>query len=197
VQFADPDAPSGKEVSRDDFLKQCRESALARFRANEPAWLGCRTLEHPVPPQPGTVGSTGTIIAHLSPAVCRAWEAIAPGNAQQKREHIEAELDLALTDLADQDMHGYLALTDAQCELFGPDLVQLITESLDRTSFSHLGRKPDPRWEGTLVERVRPPYLALIISIDLEKPRRRKAARKPVVAARRRPRVYDDGQAGA
>ena len=198
VQFADPAAPSGIEVSREDFLKQCRASAIARFRAHEPGWLGCRTIEHPVPAQPGSQGSTGTIIAYVSPAVCRAWEAAAPGGAQARRAHVDTEVDLALTDLADQDMHGYLALTDAQCELFGPDLVQLVLESLDRTSFSHLGLKAEPHWEGTLVERVRPPYLVLIVSIDFEKPARKRPGRKPVVAAARRPRAdLGDGNAGA
>jgi len=198
VQFADPAAPSGIEVSREDFLKQRRASAIARFRLHEPGWLGCRTIEHPVPAQPGSGGSTGTIIAYVSPAVCRAWEAAATGTLQVRRAFVDAQIDLALTDLADQDMHGYLALTDAQCELFGPDLVQLVDESLDRTTYSHLARKADARWEGTLVERVRPPYLVLIVSIDFAKPARRKAARKPVVAASRRPRVdYEDGNAGA
>ena len=198
VQFADPEAPSGMEVSRDDFLQQCRDSAVARFRSQQPTWLGCRTLEHPVPPAAGSSASTGTIIAHLSPGVCRAWEAAAAGNAQAKRAHVDAQVDLALTDLADQDMHGYLALTDAQCDLFGPDLVQLVEESLDRTSFSHLGLKADPHWEGTLVERVRPPYLVLIVSIDFEKRTRRRPPGKQVVAASRRPRAdYEDGNAGA
>lgn len=198
VQFGDPTAPSGIEVSREDFLAQCRASAIARFRSHEPGWLGCRTIEHPVPAQAGSQGSTGTIIAHLSPAACRAWEASATGGLQARRAHVDAEVDLALTDLADQDMHGYLALTDAQCELFGPDLVQLVNESLDRTSFARLGLKADPQWEGTLVERVRPPYLVLVVSIDLDKPARRKASRKPVVAAGRRARLdAGDGDAGA
>lgn len=195
VQFADPAAPSGVEVSREDFLRQCRASAIARFRLREPGWLGCRTIEHPVPAQPGSQGSTGAILAHVSPTVCRAWEAMATGTAQEKRAHVDAQIDLALTDLADQDMHGYLALTDAQCELFGPDLIQLVDESLDRTSFSHLDRRADARWEGTLVERVRPPYLVLVVSIDFDRPARKRHARKPVVG---RPRFdYEDGDAGA
>jgi hypothetical protein len=197
VQFADPAAPSGMEVSRDDFLKECRASAIARFRSREPGWLGCRTIEHPVPAQPGSQGSTGMIVAHLSPAVCRAWEASASGGAPARRAHVDSEVDLALTDLADQDMHGYLALTDAQCELFGPDLVQLVHEALDRTSFSRLGVKAEPQWEGTLVERVRPPYLVLIVSIDLAKPARRRRARNAVVASSRPPAGFGDGSAGA
>lgn len=170
VQFADPTAPSGMEVSRDEFRRQCRASAMARFRAREPLWPGCRTVEFPVPALPGSTGSTGTIIAHVSPTVCRNWEATVAGSQSEKRAHVEAQMKLALQDLADQDMHGYLALTDAQCELFGPDLIQLVTESLDRTTFSHLGRRPDPHWEGTLVERLRPPYLVLIVSIDFARP---------------------------
>lgn len=172
VQFADPTAPAGMEVSRDEFRRQCRASAMARFRAREPMWSGCRTIEHPVPPLPGSLGSTGMIIAHISPAVCRSWEATVPGSQIDKRAHVEGQVNLALQDLADQDMHGYLALTDAQCELFGPDLIQLVTESLDRTTFSHLGRRADAHWEGTLVERLRPPYLVLTVSVDFARPNR-------------------------
>lgn len=168
VQFADPAAPSGREVSPEQFLRECRGSALARFRRRAPSWVGCRTIEHPVPALPGTQASTGMIVAHVSPAVCRAWEETVDADAPARRAHVEEQVHLALQDLSDQDMHGYLALTHAQCELFGPDLVQLTNESLDRTSFSHLGRRADPRWEGTLVERVRPPYLVLIVSIDFE-----------------------------
>lgn len=168
VQFADPESPSGVEVSAKDFLKECRASSMARFRQADPGWVGCRSIEHPVPPLADSDESTGMIVAHVSPAVCRAWEANAHGTDRQKRSHVDAQVHLALEDLAAQDMHGYLALTDAQCDLFGPDLVQLTCESLDRTTFSRLGRRPDPRWEGTLVERVRPPYLVLAVSIDFE-----------------------------
>ena len=179
VQFADPTAPSGKEVSRGDFLKQCRQSALARFRAQAPAWLSCRTIEHPVPALPGTTESTGMIVAHVSPTVCKAWESTLVGTSMERRAQLEAQVHLAMQDLADQDMHGYLALTEAQCDLFGPDLEQLTTESLDRTSFSRLARKPDPQWEGTLVERVRPPYLVLTVSIDFAEPEPEPRRRPP------------------
>lgn len=187
VQFADPTGPSGAEVSRADFLKQCRDSALARFRAHAPSWLGCRTIEHPVPALPGTTASTGMIVAHVSPAVCKAWESTLVGSVAERRAELEAQVHLALQDLSDQDMHGYLAVTQAQCDLFEPDLVQLTAESLDRTSFSHLGRKPDPQWEGTLVERVRPPYLVLILSIDLAQPDPPVPRKRP-----RRPATPDD-----
>ena len=166
VQFADPTAPSGMEVSRADFLKQCRESAMAHFRAHQPIGRGARTIEHLVPALTGSQGSTGMIVAHISPAVCRAWDATVEGNAQTKQAEVEAQVQLALGDMADQDIHGYLALTEAQCKVFEPDLIQLVNESLDRTTFSHLGRKADPHWEGTLVERLKPPYLVLIVSID-------------------------------
>lgn len=168
VQFSDPEAPSGAEVSAQEFLKDCRASAMARFRKADPDWVGCRTIEHPVPPSSEGGESTGMIVAHVSPAVCRSWEANHTGLARQKRAHVDTQVNLALEDLATQDMHGYLALTKAQCDLFGPDLVQLVCESLDRTTFSRLGRRADPRWEGTLVERVRPPYLVLAVSIDFE-----------------------------
>jgi len=199
VQFADPTAPSGAEVSRSVFLKQCRDSAMARFRVHAPAWLGCRTIQHPVPALAGAQGSTGMIVAHVSPAVCKAWEATFEGNVTERRAELEAQVQLALQDLSDQDMHGYLALTEAQCDLFEPDLVQLTTESLDRTSFSHLGRKPCPQWEGTLVERVRPPYLVLIVSIDFaapERPATRKRPRRPV-PSEDRTSGFDVADAGA
>lgn len=165
VQFADPAAAPGDERSQATFLKECRGSALARFRGRGDGRLGCRTIEHPVPPKPRCPDSTGLIVAHVSPAVCWAWEQMAPGNAREKRAHVDEQIHLALGDLADQDMHGYLAVTEEQCELYDPDLTQLVTESLERTSFSHLGRPADPHWEGTLVETVRPPYLVLAVSI--------------------------------
>ena len=166
VQFADPSAPGGMEVSTTQFLRDCRQSALTRFRRRHAGRVGCRTIEHPVAPKPGCKESTGMIVAHLSPEVCAVWEQSLGGGVEERRALVESEVHLALDDLAEQDMHGYLALTEAQCRIFRPDLVQLVTESLDRTSFSHLGRKPDPQWEGTLVERVRPPYLVLDVSID-------------------------------
>lgn len=166
VQFSDPTAPDGAGVDGPAFLKECRHSAVARFRSRHHGRLGCRTIEHPVPPKPGCSDSTGMIVAHLSPEVCAAWEQSVAGSVEQRRQHVESEVHLALTDLADQDMHGYLALTEAQARIFQPDLVQLVAESLDRTSFSHLGRKADPQWEGTLVERIRPPFLVLDLSID-------------------------------
>ncbi len=170
VQFADPTAPAGMEVSAKAFLKECRQSALTRFRSRHDARIGCRTIEHPVPPKPGNKDSTGMIVAHVSPAVCWVWETNATGSPSEKRAHVEKQIHLALEDLAEQDMHGYLAVTDAQCELYGPDLVQLVNEALDRTSFSALGRHADAHWEGTLVERVRPPYLVLAVSIGFEEP---------------------------
>lgn len=166
VQFADPDAPSGADVSSSTFLKECRGSAMARFRSHGDARFGCRTIEHPVPPKPRCPDSTGLIVAHVSPAVCWAWEQMAPGNAREKRAHVDSQIHLALSDLADQDMHGYLAVTEEQCELYDPDLQQLVTESLDRTTFSRLERAAEPHWEGTLVETVRPPFLVLAVSID-------------------------------
>ena len=165
VQFTDPAAPSGAELSQATFLKECRGSALARFRGRGDGRLGCRTIEHPVPPKPRCPDSTGLIVAHVSPAVCWAWEQMAPGTAREKRAHVDGQIHLALSDLADQDMHGYLAVTEEQCELYDPDLTQLMAESLERTSFSHLGRAADAHWEGTLVEKVRPPFLVLAVSI--------------------------------
>lgn len=186
VQFADPTAPAGQEVSTEAFLRECHQSALARFRSCHDGGVGGHTIEHRVPPRPGGQRSTGMIVAHVSPAVCADWENSAEGDSRQKHAHMETQMHLALEDLADQDMHGYLALTDAQCELYGPDLAQLVGESLDRTTFSHLGRRPDPHWEGTLVEQVQPPYLVLVVSIGFAGPARRKAPGGRVAVPRRR-----------
>lgn len=170
VQFSDPAAPEGVQVSTATFLKQCRESALDRFHGPRGRSAGCQTIQHDVPPKPGDEGSTGKIVAHVSPEACTAWESGLPANLRKGHDHIEAQIHLALGDLADQDMHGYLAFSKAQCAIYGPDLVQLIDEALERTTFSGLGRKAECNWEGTLVGRVTPPYLILVISIGLAAP---------------------------
>lgn len=167
VQFADPAGPAGVQVSSSVFLEECLGSARSRFRRRGGPRDACRTIEHPVPPKPRCPDSTGLIVAHVSGALCSAWEKLVVGTAREKRAHVEEQIHLALADLADQDMHGYLAVTDEQCEIYDPDLVQLVTESLARTTFSHVGRMPDPHWEGTLVEQVRPPFLLLAVSIGL------------------------------
>ena len=172
VQFADPTGPSGVELTSATFLDECRGSALARFRSRGDARIACRTIEHAVPPKPRCQESTGRIVAYLSPALCSAWEQTVPGSAREKRAHVDEQVHLALKDLADQDMHGYLAVTDEQCEMYDPDLTQLITESLDRTTFTHVGRRIDPHWEGTLVEQVQPPFLVLAISVGFAQLRR-------------------------
>lgn len=165
VQFADPNAPDGVQVSPAAFLKGCRQSALVRFRSSREPCGDCLTIEHPVPPKPGDKGSTGLIVAHVSSAVSSAWETDPRGTPRQKRAHVESQVHLALEDLADQDMHGYLAITKEQCAIYDPDLNQLLNEALDRTTFNHLGRAPDPHWEGTLVQSVEPPFLVLVVSI--------------------------------
>ncbi|MFO1536105.1 MAG: hypothetical protein ABR586_10605 [Thermoplasmatota archaeon] len=109
----------------------------------------------------------GSIIAHLSTQLCDVWEASSPGTARERAAHVEEQVQLALEDLAEQDMHGYLALTEEQRSLYAPDLEQLVQEAFDRTSFSHLLRKPFVSWEGTLVQSVRPPHLILVVSVSL------------------------------
>lgn len=170
VQFSPPAALEGVGVSAATFLRQCRESALARFHGPRGPGTGCQTIQHHVPPKPGDEGSTGKIVAHMSTEACNLWKSGLPANVRDKRGHIDAQVHLALSDLADQDMHGYLAFSKAQCEVYGPDLVQLIHEALERTTFSRLDRKADCNWEGTLVGRVTPPYLVLVVSIGLAAP---------------------------
>jgi hypothetical protein len=166
VQFSDPNAPGGVEITTAEFLKDCRQSAPARFRARRDTHGDCRSIEHIVPPKLGDHGSTGSIVAHLSTQLCDAWEASALGTTRERAAHLEEQMQLALEDLAEQDMHGYLALTEEQRALYAPDLEQLVTEAMDRTSFSKLARKPEVNWEGTLVQSVRPPHLILVISVS-------------------------------
>lgn len=165
VQFSDPTAPGGVEITVTEFLSQCRQSTLARLRTRRDPHPECHTVEHAVPPKHGDPSSTGTIVAHVSKEVWQAWETATPGTPKQRKAHVEGQLHLAMEDLAEQDMHGYLALTDDQRSLFVPDLAQLMAEALDRTTFSHLGRVASTHWEGTLVESVKPPFLALVVSI--------------------------------
>lgn len=167
VQFADPAGPGGAQVTSPHFLAECRQSALARFRKGQTGRVTCRTVKHVVPAKAGDVGSTGMIVAHLSKNVCAAWDAALGEEILDKDAHIDAEIHVVLEGLADQDMHGYLALTKEQCAFYAPDLVQLVHESLERSSFSKVNLRSDPRWEGTMVGRVQPPYLVLVISIDL------------------------------
>lgn len=163
VQFADPNAPGGAEIATADFLKECRDSAMARLRVSE-----CFTVEHVVPPKLGDIiGSTGTIIAHISPALWDAWEANTRGTTRERFAHVDDQVQLALGDLAEQDMHGYLALTEEQCAIYAPDLEQLIAEAFGRTTFDRLGHKIVAAWEGTLVDRIRPPRLFLVVSVGL------------------------------
>lgn len=165
VQFSDPESPGGVEITTSDFLQQCRLSALARFRSRSDSASGCHTIEHVVPPKLGDRGPTGSILVHVSSDIMQTWERSAPGDPPAKHAHVVEQLHLALEDLADQDVHGFLALTDEQRAIFVPDLVQLVQEALERTSFAKLTQKPIVNWEGTLVKSVRPPYLVLVISI--------------------------------
>ena len=173
MQFIDLRSPARRQVaSATAFLNNSHREALARFRTRANPRPTCRTVEYSVPPKPGDEGSTGVIVAHLSPAVSLAWEASASGTLRQKRDHVQRQVRLALEDLAEQDMHGYLALSPQQRAVYNPDFVQMMEEALDRTTFSHLGRRPDPRWQGTLVESVEPPYLVLVVSVAFAKSKR-------------------------
>jgi hypothetical protein len=162
VQFSDPNAPSGVEITTVQFLKECHQSAMARLRVPQ-----CITVEHVVPPKLDDHGSTGSIIAHLGTRLCDAWEADALGTTRERAAHVEEQVQLALEDLAEQDMHGYLALTEEQRALYASDLEQLVTEAFSRTTFDRLGLKLEAHWEGTLVQSVRPPHLILVISVGL------------------------------
>ncbi len=147
------------------FLQQAQRSARARF-AGDPRWArGCHTAQVAVPPDAHGAGCSGSIVAHVSPALVHDWAAIGTGSLRDRKAHVLRQLQLVLQDLSDHDMHGYLSLTDAQCDIYGQDLVQLVTEALARTSFPALRRECHVHWEGTLVRSLRPPVFVLVLSI--------------------------------
>lgn len=168
-------AKAGQDLDAltNEFLGETRASALGRFeghriRAAAPSNLlagECHTVEHVI--APGEHGSGGSIVAHISGSAFAAWAAAEPGYPGQREAHVLAQLKLVLQDLSDHDVHECLALTETQCDVYGLDLEQLIAESLDRTTFSHLRQQADIHWEGTLVKSLDPPALVLVVSIDL------------------------------
>lgn len=159
-----------------EFLGETRASAMQRFEghrleASAPSNVlagECRTVERTV--SSSLRGCSGTIVAHISAPAFAAWTAAEPGFPAQREAHVLAQLQLVLQDLADHDVHSCLALTETQCDVYGLDLEQLVAESLDRTTFSHLGKPADVRWEGTLVKSLDPPALVLVVSLDLMVP---------------------------
>jgi hypothetical protein len=175
VRSLDRAAARGVEVLSAEFLQQARESALAHFEGHTFLPGGCVTVQCRVAPRPGTGACPGTIMAHVSGAVLKAWEAAADGSAAEKKAHVLEQLQLVLTDMADHDTNGCLALTDAQRDVYDQDLAQLVTESLDRTTFCRLRRKAEVHWEGTLVRSLRPPFLVVVVSICFARPAMLKA----------------------
>jgi hypothetical protein len=167
VRLSDPKVAGGIEAITTHFLRDARQSALGRFGHRTLA-SGCHTAQLTVPARPGAGGCTGTIVAHVSAPTFRAWMDSTYGTPAQRKEHVIEQMQLVLQDLSDHNMHGYLALTDAQCDVYDQDLVQLVTESLDRTSFSHLKRPCSVHWEGTLVKSLQPPVLVLVVSIGFQ-----------------------------
>lgn len=165
VQFSDSAGPGGSEGSSNQFLRACRESAASRCEAAGERQVAVHTVEYVVPTKFGDLGSTGSIVLHVSEPLLREWERDLEGTPAQRRLHIESQLRLAMEDLGMQDMHGYLALTPGQRACYLADLEQLVTEALGRTNCSHFHRQAVPHWEGTLVKSVRPPLLVLVVSI--------------------------------
>lgn len=157
-----------------EFLGETRASALGRFEGHRllsaaPSNLlagECRTVQRTANAA-ARDGSSATIVAHISAPAFAAWAACEPGYAGQRETHVLAQLQLMLQDLSDHDVHQCLALTETQCDVYDLDLAQLIQESLDRTTFSHLRQHADIHWEGTLVKSLDPPSLVLVVSIDL------------------------------
>ncbi|MHB1261110.1 MAG: hypothetical protein ACYC2H_05280 [Thermoplasmatota archaeon] len=164
------------EALTNEFLGDAHESAVSHFeghriRSSAPSNMlagDCRTVQRTVTSGHGAGGCNGTIVAHISAQAFAAWAASGPGAPPQREAHVFAQLQLMLQDLSDHEVHGCLALTKTQCEVYDLDLVQLIAESLERTTFSNLRRPAEIHWEGTLVKSLQPPALVLVVSIDLQ-----------------------------
>ncbi len=170
VRLSHPQVAGGLEAATLDFLKETRQSALGRFAGRNPRPRSCLTVQRGVPARPGADGCIGTIVVHVSAPVANAWAAQGTGMHVERKAQVAEQLQLVLQDLCDQDVHGYLSLTDTQCDVYGHDLVQLVTESLGRTTFPQLGRACDVHWEGTLVRSLQPPALVLVVSIGFWEP---------------------------
>lgn len=164
--------PRGLEAVTEEFLSQARASAVERFQGailsarRARAAQACHTEQRATSPAGiGATGTTGSIVIHASPTLVAAWGAVADGSPKQRTAHVRSQIQLVLQDLVDHDLHGCLALTDTQCDVYDLDVVQLVAESLERTTFPALGRPASVHWEGTLVQSLRPAMLVLVISI--------------------------------
>lgn len=158
VQFADPEAPDGIDITIPSFLDACRRSAIARFHDPKDLRTAVQTFVHTQGTGPD---STGSIALHVHKQAFESWAAANP----QGKRGVESELHGVLEDLAAQGLHGLIAFTEAQRALFVPDLEQAVLEALERTSFPSLARKARIHWEGSIVERVRPPTVTLVVSL--------------------------------
>lgn len=149
-----------------EFLSATRRAAVERFhgvdappsRASHPE---CHTEQTP---SEATPGSHSTIILHVSDAMFSTWAASGTGSIAERQRTVREQMQLVLQDLADHDAARYFLLTDAQCQVYDLDLVQLVTESLGRTTFCHLGLPAVVHWEGTLVQSCGPPAVVLVVS---------------------------------
>ncbi|MEK6976236.1 MAG: hypothetical protein AABY18_07830 [Candidatus Thermoplasmatota archaeon] len=147
------------------FLRQAQRSALARFAGDSGHARGCHTAQVAVRQPPGALRCSGAIVAHVSPGLVRAWAGAGAGSRVERRAHVMGQLQLVLKDLSDHDVHGYLALTHEQREVYANDLAQLVDEGLRRTTFATLKLPGHVHWEGTLVRSLQPPAFVLVISI--------------------------------
>jgi len=175
ARASQPKVDTDLDALTNEFLGETRASALGRFeghrlRSAAPSNVlagECRTVERTVRESPGHPACQGKIVAHISGPAFAAWAGSGPGYAGRREGHVLEQLQLVLQDLADHDVHECLALTQTQCDVYALDLEQLITESLERTTFSLLRQHADIHWEGTLVKSLDPPALVLVVSIDL------------------------------
>ena len=172
----------GSDVDLDaltnDFLGEMRRSAVDHFdrtRDAAPTPINiltgdCRTVQMSIPATESPRICGGTIVAHVSGPAFAVWAAAGTGSPAEREEQVLGQLQLVLQDLSDHDVQGCLTLTSSQCDAYDLDLRQLVAESLDRTTFSHLQRQADVHWEGTFVRSLDPPALVLVVSIDLQVP---------------------------
>ncbi len=165
VLLADQSTDTGPEATAVQFLNQARHSALGHFDHPRSLFATCFTAKCDVPGRSATEAPTGSIVVHVSHPVFKEWAATATGLPAARRTHVVEQLQLVLQDLSDHDVHVSLALTEAQCEVYSKDLIQLVEESLGRTTFALLGRSAKIHWEGTFIQSLNPLFIVAVVSV--------------------------------
>lgn len=157
-----------KDVARvtTEFLSATRRAAIERFHELDlhPTLTfnpECHSEQRVSETKPG---GPSTTILHVSAALFASWASSFAGSTAETHRNVRDQMQLVLQDLADHDAARHLSLTEAQCTAYDLDLVQLVSESLARTTFCRLNRPAVVHWEGTLVQSFGPPALVLVVS---------------------------------